>query len=469
MVLRSIREMFAPSLDSKKDKPKKRKPKRTRKKRKRTPNKVSQESQESQESRESEDKPKKKSYKKRSKKKKGRSKRISIDTVIAGRPRSTVSTSRPRSTVSTSRPRSTVSTSRPRSAPSRPRSAPSRPRSASSALGIDSLSTKKSPKPKSKSPKPKSPKPKSPKPISHKLIYPTMSAAAATVERERRLERLGDLGVPAGSGVPGGRSKSPSTPRQTMSGMKVSNSMVGDIPDIGPDIMRKYYNSLSDEERDAKGLPLTSKFKSTFSKETIKKIMAAYNADFVKGDLLNTPEHKALYEDRVVVDTGLSESTPKTIKAIPSRKDLEPGKRQGYRRDGGYDTLGVTPGFILGTLDAESKRLLTEVAAKEGYPISRSKSPTSKSPTGSGSRDFGYGLEGDDIYYYSETYRDWLLGELLRSGNMVSLTILSPDGRRVPSEGDMRDSKFRKSLKGKIYTKEGRKFRLHPINKELKL
>jgi len=51
---------------------------------------------------------------------------------------------------------------------------------------------------------------------------------------------------------------------------------------------------------------------------------------------------------------------------------------------------------------------------------------------------------------------------------MVSLSIQTPKKGRVYRLGDMIDPKFRFDMRGKIYTKQGSKFTLHPINKEFK-
>ena len=269
----------------------------------------------------------------------------------------------------------------------------------------------------------------------------------------------------------------PTTPVNRSPGAMKSGrrtSITGDMPEIDAEIRTNYYNSLSAKERKKKGLPASSRFKSTFTEGERKKILEAYNKDWESQDplKLRTPQQKKYADMRRVVYTGEEGNTPGMKMAIPSRLDQPPGVIQPFRK-GSYDTLGTVPPFKLGTLDTESKRLLTKASALAGFPITQSDESVgggaakrSVSPHTDDGSEFTI---GENVFYYSHTFRDWLTAELIWEGDeFFSLKIIVPGQEDKYIFGSLKDTELKNKIKGKIYIKKGRTYGLHAINAELK-
>jgi hypothetical protein len=240
-------------------------------------------------------------------------------------------------------------------------------------------------------------------------------------------------------------------------------SLAEDLSEIDAETMAQFYNSLSAEERREKNLPKSSRFKSSFTENQRAKILQAYNEDWESRDplKLGTPEQKQYADMRRVVNMGEAGSTPGKTVGIPGRT----GREQPFRK-GSYDTLGTVPPLTeqerQGLMSAARRDKLPIMEEKAGGGASKSKSPVHTMD----SSEFNDGIS-EQVYYYSETYKDWLNAELILEGDQVSLRILTPEGESKYIFGSLKDSSFIKKIKGKIYIINGRSYILHPIKDKL--
>jgi len=261
---------------------------------------------------------------------------------------------------------------------------------------------------------------------------------------------------------------SPPTSPRTSSSMKKGRrrSVVEDLPGIDARTMAEYSNSLSAEERRKKGLPTSSRFKSTFTKPQIEKIMKAYDEQWKSEHplgALSTPDQKAYAKARRVVNTGEPGSTPGMKVSIPHKTGV------GFIK-GSYDTLATAPplteaerkGLMEAARKARGKNKLPMMEEKAGGGASRSKSPVHIRD----SSEFSDGFI-EEVYYYSETYRDWLNAELIIDGDDFKMRIITPDAGPRYIYGNLTDSAFKQRIKGKIYIKVNRSYKLHPVKDRL--
>ena len=154
-------------------------------------------------------------------------------------------------------------------------------------------------------------------------------------------------------------------------------------------------------------------------------------------------------------------STPSMKVAIPSKTGV------GFRI-GSYDTLATAPplteaerqGLMKAARKASGKNKLPMMEEKAGG-ASRSKSIHARDSS-EFSDDFI-----EKVYYYSETYRDWLNAELIIDGDNLKMRIITPDAEPRYIFGNLTDSDFKQKMRGKIYIRENRSYKLHPIKDRL--
>jgi hypothetical protein len=245
------------------------------------------------------------------------------------------------------------------------------------------------------------------------------------------------------------RSTSPRTPSSMKKGRR--RSVVEDLPGIDARTRAQYYNSLSAKERSEKGLYTTEDYNEQWISE---HPLGA----------LSTPVHEAYAKARRRVKTGEPGSTPGMKVGIPGRT----GREQKYRK-GSYDTLGTVPplteaerqGLMEAAKKASGKNKLPMMEEKAGG-ASRSKSPVHTRDSSEFSDDFI-----EKVYYYSETYRDWLNAELIIDGDNLKMRIITPDAGPRYIFGNLTDSVFKQQMRGKIYIRENRSYKLHPIKDRL--